>query len=176
MANTKRKNLEVARIAHHEAGHAVAAIELRIPFKYVTIDPNLRALGHCALSKATDFHPDYSMTLATRDRVERYIMTCYAGLTAEAKFTGKLDFKGAEHDLMLAARLAISFAGGDEEADAYSRWLLVRTRQLWTWPGEPSENLDTDLWTKVKSVAQHLTTCSTLSNRRVREIAASAGE
>jgi len=34
------KNLSIDEIAHHEAGHAVAAIKFRKSFRYVTIDPN----------------------------------------------------------------------------------------------------------------------------------------
>jgi ATP-dependent Zn protease len=46
--------------AYHEAGHAVAAYELRLPFRYVTIIPDEEkmTLGHIIYRGfGPDFHP-----------------------------------------------------------------------------------------------------------------------
>lgn len=173
MADDNSNKSELARVAHHEAGHAVAAIEFRIPFKYVTIDPALLILGHCALSKARNFRPDYSVTRATQLRAERYIVTCYAGLTAEAKYTGIWNFEGSEHDLKVATTLASQVCGSFEEVEAFLNWMMIRNKQLWTWEGDPGDDLDNPFWGEVRAVAEQLLAGTTLSNRQVRVIAAS---
>ena len=73
--------MDLQRVAHHEAGHAVAAVVLQLPYGSVTIVPGQDDLGYVML-------PD---PLAGWERgdgkkrplAEAYVVATYAGLAAE---------------------------------------------------------------------------------------------
>src|SRR5437016_2249213 len=95
------KILALQRTAYHEAGHAVAASWLRVPFRYVTIVPDEQdgSLGHIrftALSK--DFGPDIESGSKVRRVLEPRIMVGLAGCAAEAKLVGRYNWVGAHRD------------------------------------------------------------------------------
>jgi hypothetical protein len=48
---TEARIRRVEHIAHHEAGHAVAAVAFRKSFRYVTIEPDDDSLGHIIFQK-----------------------------------------------------------------------------------------------------------------------------
>lgn len=123
------KKLEAT--AHHEAGHAIAALRLGRPFRYVTIEPDEGSLGH-VLFRAWDkrFHPDVNWSPRTEALLRDAIVTALAGLEAQAKFTGRRDFRGARSDYDQAADLASRACGSLKETNAYLAWLCVRTKQI----------------------------------------------
>jgi hypothetical protein len=65
--------------AIHEAGHAVAAYDLRVRIKYVTIAPDGDA--HVEFGR----HGMFDASLRGTDRAERHIMVRFAGQIAERK-------------------------------------------------------------------------------------------
>ena len=84
--------------AHHEAGHAVAAIELGFQFDHVTIVPNEddNSLGHI-------LYGFYSMFLNIGHRqfardLRDYLITNRAGPVAQERYTGQWDEDGASSD------------------------------------------------------------------------------
>ena len=90
--NAKRR---LEALAHHEAGHAVAAVELRRAINYVTIIPENDSLGHCSF-------PDPKFD----DRrlaawIEREVLIGLCGGAAEAKLIGRRNHRGAMGDSVL---------------------------------------------------------------------------
>lgn len=102
----KRTIDKLTATAYHEAGHAVIAHELRIRFKLVTVKPEADSLGHVLRSHPSNFRPDLSETLKTRDRVERNLVVMLSGLAAERKLTGRHNWGGAGEDLRQSVDLA----------------------------------------------------------------------
>ena len=83
--------------AYHEAGHAVMAELLDIPFEHVTIVRKENGLGHLKYQRfpkwfrpdsAQWFRPDSAST-RTRRRIESHIRICFAGGIAEKRFKGR---------------------------------------------------------------------------------------
>jgi hypothetical protein len=76
-------------VAYHEAGHAVAALVLRVRFKYVSIQPD-RELGSAGnvslessgLKKMFAGH-EFAYKGVGRDHVENHVIVSLAGLTAQ---------------------------------------------------------------------------------------------
>src|SRR4051812_47558937 len=89
--------------AYHEAGHAVAALALGRPVRYVSVLPGRELLGWCEFGKAT-FRP-------SEDWLEREILIALAGVAAQARHTGEYDWDGATRDENYARELAIQRAG-----------------------------------------------------------------
>jgi hypothetical protein len=76
--------------AHHEAGHAVAAVEFRKRFRYVTIEPGDGSLGHVMFQKSNaSFKPDIFVDLRTRVLCEHSAIISLAGPSAGAHFCGR---------------------------------------------------------------------------------------
>jgi ATP-dependent Zn protease len=171
MTTAKRnrgKHLEAT--AYHEAGHAVATIELGRAVRRLTILPDAEqsSRGHCqGTTEGEWFHPAYNSDGRTRARVEQRLMITLAGAIAERHFTGHRNNVGASADDAKAVGLARSFCGSTREADAYLGWLAVRTELLITHPLH---------WPTVKALATALLTEKMLSGKRVREIYTAAAE
>jgi len=78
----------IEAVAHHEAGHAVAAYRLHRRFRYVTIEPDGRDLGCCYRpyepleSACRACLPDI-LTPSQRSALDREIMVEMAGFVAE---------------------------------------------------------------------------------------------
>ena len=66
---TRRAAIEAT--AHHEAGHAVAALRLGVPFRFVTIRPGEDYLGHLLHRKmSARFRPDIDVSARQALRLE----------------------------------------------------------------------------------------------------------
>ena len=74
--------------AYHEAGHAVAAfvLGLRIGRRGVTIVPNYDWDGSAHVLKQLREKPDTGVAPRTQVRIERFVMMCLAGDTAQRKY------------------------------------------------------------------------------------------
>jgi hypothetical protein len=116
--------------AHHEAGHAVAAVEFRKPFRYVTIEPGEDSLGHVMFSKfkGLSFNPDLNRDLRTRVRCENDAMISLVGPIAGARFSGSKTWRGAHGDMRQAADMLDYMSSGREETAAYLAWIVARSR------------------------------------------------
>jgi len=120
-------------VAHHEAGHVVAAVERRLPITHVTIVESEDAAG------VTGFHAPSEASLEeidlnhdtwrVRQFVESHIMASFAGSIAEARFrpVRREDSHEWDHDYSVAATLALKVCGSSVETDAYLEWLYART-------------------------------------------------
>jgi len=78
--------------AHHEAGHAVAAWRLEIPFRYATIIPHEDSLGHVLFNrfpKWCDEESERYQPGRARLWVERRVRVYCAGQIAEAMYHGR---------------------------------------------------------------------------------------
>src|ERR1700686_5343953 len=95
MAQSKYK-LDV--LAYHEAGHAAAACFLHLPFTSVHIIAAGDLLGALELAPVK-LTPD-------ADEFERRIIHSFAGPVAQARHTGKLDWRGGSRDFENAWKMA----------------------------------------------------------------------
>lgn len=117
--------------AHHEAGHAVAAVELRKPLRYVTIEPGDDSLGHVMFQKwKASFRPDFDADLRTRLLCENSVIVYLAGPIAGAHFCGRKRWRSADGDIDNAVSMIEYMSGGPDEANAYIEWLAVRSRMF----------------------------------------------
>src|SRR5690348_14957655 len=128
-----RERRRLQRTAYHEAGHAVAAVLLRRPFRYATIMPDDDdSLGHVqylAAPASLDWDDDNDTRL--QRHLERVMMTALAGLVAEARLAGRRYWQQAGHDLDTVRDYALHYCGGNPEgATAYINWLHYRVRVL----------------------------------------------
>lgn len=78
-------------VAHHEAGHAVAAVALNFAFKYVSIIPDQSNWGGVVFDGTRpDLHPDFNHGDPDhRRRVEDFIIVVLAGEASEALLSGR---------------------------------------------------------------------------------------
>jgi ATP-dependent Zn protease len=166
MSQTKRKtSSKLESVAYHEAGHTVAAYEMNCRFKYVTIIPQEDSLGRCRLTFYKQFRPDIHNDSKTRTYTEKAIICLLGGITAEKKFTGRLNRNGAYKDLSTAMQLVASHVGNEKEMHAYYNWLWIRTENFW--------EMDY-LWASVKELAVTLLKEQKISYQRARRIIAEA--
>ena len=108
-------------VAHHEAGHAVAAWYFGYPIDFVTIDPAEDFACRCIASPVlkkdgaseTDVKPDDYV------KVLKAIDVCLAGREADAVCTGRRHWSGSRRDLVVKYT---------EEIDAVTRALLEHRR------------------------------------------------
>lgn len=108
--------------AYHEAGHAVIAIVLGRPIHKISIVPNKTRLGACDIKKGR-FQP-------SSDWLEDEVLILLAGVVAEARLTGRYDWRGAGQDLRSVRRLTLSRAGDETRAEKIERRLLAKTEHL----------------------------------------------
>jgi hypothetical protein len=137
-------------IAYHEAGHAVAALLLHRPLRYVTIVPDKERgiLG-------------YDLTPRRRTSLEREIMVFLAGEVAEEEFRGWRNRVGSRSDYAKAHSYARAICETAEEAVAYLAWLRVRTANQILGPGP---------WLIIEAVAAELLVRERLTVAEVRAV------
>lgn len=137
--------------AYHEAGHAVMALSLGRPIHKVSIVGNQSRLGHCQIQKGR-FRP-------TKDWLEDEILILYAGMVAEAQYTGNDATPGATSDLRAIRYYATQRASGERQVDRLERRLFDKCEHHLT---------DPSMWQAVESIARELLRNATLSGRAAR--------
>src|ERR1700694_2490884 len=163
---TRRPRTHLA-IAHHEAGHAIAAWHKGMRFREVAIttDPTEKSHGHLLHNQTPDwFQPPLRMNLRIRDRCETLALISLAGPAAEARFRGRHNWKSASSDMQQALDFLDYLSTSDREARAYARLVHIRAKGL----------ID-GLWYEVQAVAEALATRERLTGPEVRQIIAAAG-
>ena len=149
--------------AYHEAGHIVVAYTERIKIKKATIVPDQDYLGvvtrQMIEKHVRDAFEFAGVTPARRGRVESFIMLSLAGGIAERKYCGRWNHVGAASDYENAGRLALDATGSSEEANAYLKWLHIRTKQV--------VNI---YWYLIEAVAKALLEHQTLSAVDIEQI------
>ena len=152
-------------VAYHEAGHAVAAFDQRLRYKYVSIIPDDKgSLGQVQLASfPEDFQPDIDVTLRDRLRIEKIVIINFAGSMAEAKYRGEEPEYGAEcaDDWKSAMDLASYACGSPEEEEAYVNWLFVRAKNMFNVP---------HIWQMVEGLAKELLVRKKIGYQTSREI------
>lgn len=160
MGLSKKERLR--RTAYHEAGHAVACYELRVKFKYLTIiqDEDRNSLGHILINRFYEnFKPDMQEVSNIRQRIEKIVMTDFAGVIAEKIYAGRHNWRGARSDTHEAVDMLDYLVSSSKELTAYADWLMIRTEQMLSFN-----------WYKVEALAEELMKHQKIGYRKAREI------
>jgi hypothetical protein len=169
MMASERKTLKPAFkmqcAAYHEAGHAVMSFILRRGVTRVTIIPNdeSKTLGLCTSTHLPrSFSPDMKMDARARNVIEREVMILLAGTTAERKFRGRHNWRGANDDLRKAVNLASYYCPSTEEVGKYLDWLKERTwNDLCNKPAH---------WRAVEYIAAELLETQAISGKKAKDL------
>lgn len=155
---------KLIRIAYHEAGHAVAAFELRRAIKSVDIIPDTEDDRQGALhnTKINFEGVAWDNGNKYRSKIERAVIIFFAGYIAEKKYSCKTTFAFKNlTDTHRALDYLDYLTGSDEESGAYAGWLFVKTQNLMNLPYN---------WNAVIAVADALLQKRKLSQKECREI------
>jgi ATP-dependent Zn protease len=145
-------------VAHHEAGHAVAACLVRIPFKTVNIIPDDETLGMCSLVLWKDFQPGIDNSRRTTARAKAYIFVALAGQSAEIKFLRGRILRGVDYqeDFKKAFEMALHLVGNFKVCQAYMDFVSEQTKAIIAY-----------YWIPIQAVAKTLLRQKTLQRREV---------
>ncbi len=119
--------MQLPGVAHHEAGHAVAAWYFGYPIDFVTVDPADDFACRCiappvpktGAASATDVKPDDYV------KVLKAIDVCLAGREADAVCTGRRQWSGSRRDRRLAVALAAYLCTDSAEIAALLTWRRI---------------------------------------------------
>ncbi|MFK8112533.1 MAG: cell division protein FtsH [Rubripirellula sp.] len=142
--------------AFHEAGHAVMAMSLGRLVQKVTIVPGKSQfgdvrLGVCELKKGR--------SKASKNTLEDEVLILFAGMVAEAHFTGQYCRQGASQDLRTIHRLLASRSVNEGSNERLQRRLLNKTEHQLQDPGHAKA---------IELIARELIARTTISGRAVR--------
>ncbi len=145
-ADRERRRLELT--AYREAGHAVAAIELRRVIRYVTIVPEVDALGHILKTlPPKTLRPDIECDRRAVAWMEREILIGLAGPAAEERFAGRRNHIGVSSDYRNAIDLAARMHGNNKVLEKWLDYMAERARAF---IGNPIQ------WVRVEDLAAAL--------------------
>lgn len=147
-------------LAHHEAGHAIAAVELKRTILYVSVQPSGDCPGHCALGNMS------TARKGLRRRIEREILILLSGPAAEAAFAGRLNERGARGDFADAIELSNDMFGSRAEQSA---WLDEQYDRAEAFVAGPRRQA------LIRAVAAELLAYGQLGAKQVRAICRAAG-
>lgn len=154
---------DVRVLAHHEAGHALAACLVHMPISSVTIVPDGDSLGrvHCSLYGYRDFHPDAHVSHRTTAQAKKVILVALAGAVAEARAVGRKRMPSNRDDYHVdqAVTITSQLCGSFDEVVAYVDFMWVQTTNI--------VNL---YWKQIRILASALVEEKTIGQRRVREL------
>jgi hypothetical protein len=157
--STEKRQLR--RVAYHESGHAVAAVEHRIEFLYATVVRDDDSLGHVL------FPPEperFEKRTIKRHLLERWInqrvLISLAGPAAERIVAGRYDHSGAESDYKLCVGRALRCYSDDTA----SKFIDFKLSQAWDFVQQPH------VWLKIEKVADALIAREKLSAREIKAI------
>ena len=149
-------------VAHHEAGHAVAARRERIRIRGLSIEPAEAFAGAIRIQdplRGVDLDIEYSDR--ARLRMERAVRVCLAGGVAQREHSRR-SYRTAHDadDRNKASGYIVRVTGSDEEYKTYSHLLGLQTEYLvkWWW------------WQDITKVAHALIMERVLSPQRIKEI------
>jgi hypothetical protein len=148
--------------AYHEAGHAVAAVALRVGpvFASIVPDPAHGTLGHVKHRPwPSGPPPDADLPDRVRRHAEPRIILALAGVVAEKRRHGRRhNWVGADAD----TRAAIDYMGdfvSDRQLQPYINWMWARTEDF------------VDLrWPEIEAVALALLDRRTMRGREIRDV------
>lgn len=137
--------------AFHEAGHAVVALALGRSLQKVSIAPNELRLGLCKVAPGT--------SRPRQDFLEGEMQLLFAGIAAEAQFTGQYNVEGARQDLNMIRRIALQKVSAPKQIERLERKMLDKAEYLLSRPGHREA---------VSRIAAELLTHTTISGRAAR--------
>jgi hypothetical protein len=168
MANPakERERGQSTLVAHHEAGHAVMAINHGVKIKRASISKHQDSLGrvdHGRIFRNGDL--EWNESPQTTARAERAILICLAGPYSQKRFAPRsrwrsqnyIGFNGAgdfDHVLDLTFRLH----GNGEVAEKYLRYMEAR-----------AEGLVACHWKEIEAVAQDLLKYETMTGDEIKD-------
>jgi ATP-dependent Zn protease len=152
----EQSNTKLIATAYHEAGHAVMAMQLGRTLQKVTIVPGQIQtggvrLGVCQIQKGR--------AKVSKDWMEDDALILFAGMVAEAQFTGEYCRQGAGQDLRMIRGLLQQRAKSERQVEKLERRLLDKTSHLLS---------DEQNAKAVELVARELIQKQTVSGRAVR--------
>ena len=142
--------------AYHEAGHAVVAYVLGRLVHKVTVEPGksefgASRLGVCRLGKGRH--------KASQDQLEDEVIILFAGMAAEARFTGRYCQAGASEDLQRIGSLLGQRATNEKQYEKLHRRMFDKTEHLL----DHNDHMQAIHW-----IANELLERTTISGRSVK--------
>ena len=154
--------------AYHEAGHAVAAIEVGVEIgqEGVSIVPGEGFSGLTHLLLKISSRPDFKPTDEDRLAAEKLAIASLAGHAAQRKYRpSSVRSDHGQSDRKNVVDLMSHFASRDRGRDVYLKWLRIRAEEL----------VANDVtWTKIEAVAKALMERDKLSAEETKEVASRA--
>jgi ATP-dependent Zn protease len=122
-------SMNLPDVAHHEAGHAVAAWYFGYPIDFVSIEPAQDFARRCIASPLLKESAASEAVVKPDEyvRVLQAINVCLAGHEAEAVFTGRRHWSGSRRDRQLAVGLAAYLGRDSAETAALLTWRRIGT-------------------------------------------------
>ncbi len=113
-----RRTKGLESTAYHEAGHAVVAFELEIPFESVTIAPDEESVGSMIYQRRLQKLDDYgSISARRRATLEAHVRVLIAGWIAEKRFNPKgFRRSGAQEDQRTLITIVFLLSNSEKEA------------------------------------------------------------
>lgn len=140
------------RLAYHEAGHAVACIELGLRFKSVSIIKNNKSLGR-VLFKNLNLGSDTDFNDRIKNKCVKYIISALAGPASEMKFMKKVQSELSKQDFENATIVAQSINDSLIAANAHIKYLNLKAKSLFT---DLDSKTNKPAWKKVQFIAHLL--------------------
>jgi ATP-dependent Zn protease len=168
---TKAQSFELKCTAYHEAGHAVAACELDLPLRRISIVPNDDdgSLGHCARPGLPRKFENADKSNKTRLRIEKEILLKLSGAIAEARFRGQDNLQGAVDDNCELELYAETVCSSSKEIRKFLAWLKERARNL-------LNSKRGILWRAVRYIAKELVARQQIGPKTVKELLRKAAQ
>ena len=119
--------MQLMATAYHEAGHAVMALSLGRPVQKVTVMPRKSAsggvrLGVCEMQKGR--------SKTSKNVIDDDVLVLFAGMVAEARYTGEYCRQGASEDLRAIKRLLLHRARDERQLDRVQQRLLAKAEHV----------------------------------------------
>jgi len=121
------------QIAYHEAGHAVAAMVLGIPIKYLTLARTVDTAGVLGWDLSCE-DPVPEQRLKAWGK--KHMVVYFAGFAAERRFSSSSTFAGIQGDFRQAVRLARLIARSSRQLQALLKAADTRAKTIieGNWP------------------------------------------
>jgi ATP-dependent Zn protease len=150
---------DIIEVAHHEAGHAVAAfvLNLGIGRKGVTIVSDAESLGAAYVLHQLRENSEIEISPRTHVRILDYAVMCLAGDAAQKKFNPRRRY-GGQNDLHNAADLLSYISGSNKILELQLK--IARLRAC---------GLVEVRWKQIEAVAAALVERKTLNREEVRQ-------
>jgi ATP-dependent Zn protease len=142
--------------AFHEAGHAVMALTLGRIVHKVSIVPGRSQFGGTRLGVC---QMQNGRSAASKNLLEDEVLILFAGMVAEAHFTGDYCELGASQDLRQVERLLCDRSSSQSQYERRRRRMLDKTAHLL---GDQSHSA------AIETIARELMEKTTISGRAVR--------